>query len=225
MATPVAQPYGMTVTRRQMVESEKGGKEVQYRISRPTGWFMTTVAVIFDLLPLLLIVGAVAVTFVMLGGSACLTEGISSDVMAGAKWAQERGWGATGQAVAGLSNIKVIRWDGLGSTFSGVRCIASGGLAVGSGIFLGPAIYFLGSIVATVLSFIVFYLWFSARRVFIFSFRSRRVIANSLALITKSLPLINLLPGTTVAVMMHIRQTRAEDRERHKKKYGNNALM
>ena len=182
---------------------------------------MTGVAVMFDILPLILVLLMTVFVYHLVASSADFVpfqdfDAVAKEVRQGTPW-YLKGWTYAGSFYVTQSLQR--DW-----TRGGIK--AGAGVAAGASIpILGPVVYIVGSLVATTMSFVVFLLWFGAKRVFVLALTPRRVGANMAALIIKAIPLLNILPGITLAVVMHIRQTRAEDRERHKKKYGNNALM
>jgi hypothetical protein len=206
MAVPAAQAVRMTVTRRAL-ENDGGAKqnEVKYRISKGHGWLMMFTAAFFDLLPLLLII--LAISFTM-----SVTSNFNEKDLARIM--------ACSEAVAGSSVWEKAKCGGSLVSTTGVKVAMTGASAIASGLMFGPILYMVGSLIATLLSFIVFFIWFLLKGVFVLSLKPGRVAANLMVFIVESLPVLNILPGHTLGVAMHVRNTRAEDRERHKNKGG-----
>lgn len=89
--------------------------------------------------------------------------------------------------------------------------------AVGAALFLGaeimtfPIIAAMVSAIAGVLSVLIFTVWFAALRVHVMGLSYRRAMINLTTMVIESIPVLNLLPMQTVAVILHICITNKED--------------
>ena len=202
MAVPAAQVVRMTVAKQRLEESRKKDlqeKKVMYRISGRQKWAMLITAVFFDFLPLLLMV--VAFSFIVSAAAGLNEADIARIVACSEAKASSGSWVNAKCATASWSFAKV----GLAVGVAGISTVA-----------LGPLIYLIGSFFATLISFLVFLVWFLIKGVFVFALTPRRVAANLTVFIIESLPIVNILPGHTMGVAMHIRQTRIEDERKNK---------
>lgn len=164
---------------------------------------MIAVGVIFDLLPILLLVGIIFWVIVSMGGSMEDVKHLSKsiEVYTGAN---ESNWfdrifdKAGALIVGGISG---------GSLAKGA---VAGGLTA---FFFGPFIYVVASFIASTLAYIFFTFWFLAKGVNIWAFGSfQRTLVNLSTIIVENVPIVDLFPGITVMVWRHITISRAEDK-------------
>lgn len=175
----------------------------QQRISKSTGRMMIGVAILFDLLPLMLLI--VVVVFMMYSATGNMAEDLSN--IAKANQAAQNG---TAHGFWGWLAVKTIY--GIG----GARVAVKAGAALFAGglgaIILGPIVYTIGSFFASTFAYIIFTVWFFVKGVNIWSFSStERVLVNMSAIIVENIPLLDLLPGITFMAWRHVKISRAED--------------
>ena len=163
---------------------------------------MLAVGILFDLLPLFLIIGTSVFVFKLLGDAsakaasnvaACFNPATLTDL-----------WNCAMFASSPVTELSKI-------------ALASGAAAF-TAVTLGPIMYAIGSFTSTLLALFVFLVWFLVKRVNPFSPTAKRMLTNLLTMIVESIPLLNILPGITFAVSRHIRISRMEDEERHREK-------
>jgi hypothetical protein len=199
--------------RRSKQQQVKG--EVHYRISKGHGRVMIFVAFLFDLLPLLLIIGVITLMFTYFGGSAVTNLASNYDecvngtevTTGGGRNYRNKAGGQT-RTVRSERACAEVAWVGL----TGVASVGVGGFMV------GPIIYFIGSLISVVLSFLLFVTWFAFRGVAVVNLDPRRMIVNIRTLIAEILPVINIFPTITLAARRHVKISQQEDEVKHQRK-------
>lgn len=154
---------------------------------------MLTVAVLFDLLPLLAVLGAGGLMFSMVdssGQDACAV----SKALEGSAFAAGVKLGA----------------DVLCKGNTAVGVAAAGGVM----FVVGPFLYVGISVFISIVTVLVYSFWFALHHVNMWAFRSKRLTTNLVAAIVENVPLLNLLPGTTFMVWRHIKISDMEDAAR-----------
>jgi len=190
-------------TQREDVGDFEPGK-VRYRISKSHGRLMMLVGLFFDLLPIILILFVIGIMFSTINGS--VTEAACDDnwltrILNYRIGSNERTW---------LDNT-------IGATTCEGATRASAAVAIiGGGFMLGPILYVVGSLFSVFTAFLVFLAWFGLKGTFILAPTGNRIAANLITMVVESLPLVNTLPGITLAVWRHVRISQKEDEKKHK---------
>lgn len=149
---------------------------------------MVLIAIFFDLLPIIFIFISIALI------AYALSDGIGEDIV----------------DLAQSGNF-ITEWKNKAEIAAQAAAGATASLAVL--IFLGPALYTIGSFISVFFGYIFFTVWFFMKGVNIWSFDStERVGVNLLAGIIELIPMINILPGITVMVWRHVKISQKEDR-------------
>ncbi|MBP9760059.1 MAG: hypothetical protein KBD24_01685 [Candidatus Pacebacteria bacterium] len=202
---------------------KQGTPKLTYRVSREGGWMMMAVALILDFLPFMVLIGAVALLFSTLGGQACLDKAVLEPAVAAASRASERlGGGVFGNAIGTIVGALYMPANNINT----YKCIGAAGISLGSGFWLSPLIFFVSAVVASLIAFTLFPLWFYFGKHYIMvSFlHPGKVITNAssfmITTILKWMPIVNLfpLPVYTLTVWRHVQISRHEDREEHREK-------
>ncbi len=194
------------------------------RIGGGTSIAMVAVALVLDFAVVIMLVGGTVIAFSTLSGDSCVEAGtgLASNLEEGRN--PDRGfwykWLVTGPDwMNGWGNVR------LGTVANGVRCVGSGGLALAGAWFTFPIMAAMVSAIAGVLSVLIFTVWFAALRVHVMGLSYRRAMINLTTMVIESIPILNLFPMQTVAVILHIRITHKEDDRKIKewrKKHGAN---
>ena len=188
---------------------------INYRISKTTKKLMIAVGVLFDLMPMLLIAIMMLVTFNLFGSNWAVNDYIyhsnkASEWCAYSKahpyniFAKERCFHHTRRAK--------------NSTYyaGGILAFQTGGAGL-VGLFVGPIIYTAGSFISTFMAYLLFFFWFGFKRVNMWSFKNeKRILTNIGTSIIEGIPVLNLLPGITLMVWIHIKLSQNEDIENAK---------
>jgi len=211
----------------------KGGR-VTYRISKRHGAVMMSVALFFDMLPLILfpvLLMFPTLTGAMVGvaaGNKCGDQTITGSVVSGV--------GAVGTVIGNAVGYVVTGGElGFSSIFNVEnRCenvkqgAAAAGAVVGGMVnfAIGPIFTILATVVTAVVSFLLviisfltFTWWFAMKGVYVFSLERDRMTTNLLALIIEMIPVVGtLIPGIAFSTWRHIRISRKQDVTRAKKR-------
>lgn len=186
-----------------------------YRISETTKKLMIAVGIIFDLLPILSILIMVFVVFQLTGGTMI---GKSFQTASEAeKWCAElrdpnTGFWRTRIAAFYCGNGSAHAREQF--SYGIIGAVLSDSLVL---FFLGPIIYTATSIISTFMAYLLFFFWFGFKRVNMWSFNNeKRILINFGTFIVENIPGLDLLPGTTFMVWVHIRLSRNEDEEKAK---------
>lgn len=159
----------------------------QHTISGLQTMLLLSVAFIFDLLPILVLI--VAAVFLLLG-----LGDISSCIQA-----------------SSASYFSLTKYT------SGAACaysLATGAAGAVALLFIGPAVYAFLQVLMSFLGLLVFWGWFAFLGVNIWSFKKGRMLTSALAGVIELIPFLGILPGTTLLVLRHIMITRTEDKLR-----------
>jgi len=168
--------------------------EEKQRITKGKGRFMVGIALIFDLIPILLIVIAIVLVFY------AFSSGIGEDV----------------QDLANSNNILTRTKN---KTEIATQAVVGGTATFATGIFLGPILYTIGSFLSVSIGYSLFTLWFYFKGVSIWSFsKPKRALTTALSMAVESIPILNLLPGMTFMVWRHVKLTQIEDHIAHTEK-------
>lgn len=173
-------------------------QEPKHRISKGTGRLMVFVGLLFDMLPLLLII--VVMAFIFSGLNNSVTEAACDD-----------------NAITRFLNTPVWDWGEKGDVMTVCEgaTLASAGVAfIGGGIIMGPALYAIGSIISVFLAFVVFLMWFGSKGVFVLSLSSGRIMINMFTFVVESVPVLNIIPTITFATWRHVHITQKKDEKR-----------
>ncbi len=184
---------------------------IDYRISKTTKKLMIAVGVLFDLMPMLLIVITMLVVFQLTGGT-MLGDAVKD-------YAQQK----TLEEKSGLDYGKWGGWIFKPSDYAKTRVYFVGAVggtsAVLTVLFLGPVIYTAGSFISTFMAYLLFFFWFGFKRVNMWSFKNeKRILTNVGTSVIEGIPGLNILPGITLMVWIHIKLSRNEDMEDAKEK-------
>ena len=144
---------------------------------------MVAVAFLFDLAPLLIIILAVFMTFTIIGASSC---------------------GQLAADMAGAGTMKRA-WIAFTNPIDFTACLAGGFSALAVGLFGGPALYGIGSIVVWIFAVMTFGLWFGMRGVNPFN------PWMLVSMLLEGIPLVNVLPGISMGVRRVVRASQKED--------------
>jgi hypothetical protein len=178
------------------------------RISKGTGRFMIAVAILFDFIPLIMIIAAIGVSAYFVGGFNTAEEVANS--RAGDAAIQQGGFWNTvgGYAVKGVA--------GTIGTAKVTKAVVAGGVV---GIFIGPIIYTVGSYLSIIFGYLIFTFWFLFKGVNMWSFNSmQKVLVNLSAFIVELVPGVNILPGISIMVWRHVKLSQLEDREKNRER-------
>lgn len=173
--------------------------EQKQRISPSYGRVMILVGAFFDLIPILLVIGAIGLTVYGMGAT----------------------FGGTVKSIQNADDA--CSWSNLMLPFGVHKCLAYKGSAgakvalslasgIGVGIFIGPTLYVFGSYLSSITAYIFLSLWFLLKGVNIWSFsNTKKVITNVSSIIVENIPVLNLLPGITLMVWRHVKISQMED--------------
>jgi hypothetical protein len=189
------------------------------RISKTTSKFMIFAGIVFDLIPLGLVVIMMMFIFAAINGSGIgenLSE-IAEDTAKLNKAPADSGGGYGADIDLGSVHNPIPAINvGINAGIIFFKTGGAGIAAVAGGIIAGPIIYTIGSFVATICGYLFFTFWFLFKGVNIWSFSStKRVIWNGITGFIETVPILNMLPGTTLMVWKHISITNAEDMLKH----------
>jgi ABC-type multidrug transport system permease subunit len=169
----------------------------QYRIGTMSKWLMLLISFLFDLLPLLAVMGIVVFVVSSLGVSindlteahaACVPEitGVQDGVVRTGKCAY---YGGKLLVFGGLSGMATL-W------------------------FFGPLVYMLMSFLCAILAPLIFFAWFAIKKVPYFSLKGGRLQVILLSVLVKLCPFTSFLPSITFLTWRQIRISRKEDVEK-----------
>ncbi len=170
--------------------------EVRYRIAGTTKWLMLLVALFFDLFPLLALVTIVVITL--------STAGVSMDTLVQAN-------AACGDKTKVAINLIAA---GKCAYYGGATLVFGGLSAIAALWFLGPVVYLATSFLSAVLAILLFFAWFSIKKVPYFSLKSGRLQVALFTLLVEVTPFTSWLPGITFLTWRQIRISRKEDKEK-----------
>ena len=192
-----------------MATKEIKGKQ---RISKTQGRVMMGVGVFFDLFPLIVL--AVAAYLLFQAFSSWAVEDYVYHSGKAADWcaysvthpynliAKERCFHHKTRARNSLY-------------YAGGIFAITGGTA---SVFVGPIIYTAASFLSTITAYLCFTFWFLSKRVYMWSFsKPERVFVNMVTLVIENVPLLDILPGTTLMVWRHVKISQMEDKNKSKK--------
>jgi hypothetical protein len=165
----------------------QGASGVEYRISNATKWGMLTVAVLLDLLPVVLLFAFLMVGFSIAGGSNALS------------WCMQ-----AGQDQGALYNV-----INKGNCF--IYSLTSGTASILGALLMGPALYFITSLLSNLISFMIFFSWFTLKRVPYISLKGNRAKYLTAGFIIEFFPFLSWLPAITWLTWKQIRLSRKED--------------
>lgn len=191
--TPPSRTRTNPVDRRRQQEGSST-TQVGYRISGLTKFEMISVALFLDALPILTILGLAVFVVMEMGGSG--TAQACSE-------AEGVGWF---EALFGILTP---------SGWSTARCV--GGVLFGAlsglttALVIGPMVYALTAFVALILAVLIFFTWFSFKKVPYFSTKNGRMGSFFFAWFIELLPFTNWLPGITYLTWKQIQVSRKED--------------
>jgi len=170
---------------------------------------MIAFGILFDLFPLLLVVGVAVFVMYSLGGMENVGKGTANIQAANELAQQENTTGSAEEALTG-AGIGLI---GAAQAGSGAAQAAVGILAGGATVFfIGPLIYVIGSFITSTIAYFFFTIWFFMKGVNIWSFGSvERMTVNVCTFVVEHVPILDLLPGITFMVWRHVEVSRIED--------------
>jgi hypothetical protein len=162
---------------------------VPYRIKGMSKFAMLTVALMLDLLPLIAIIAIVGLVMGQFG--------LNADTLKACADSAQKGF-----------------W--FGNTYNHIHCTLGGGLALlmgGATLFwLGPAIYLVTSFLTVLMAPLIFFAWFTVKKVPYFSSKGGRMQVMLFSFIVESIPFINIVPCITFSTWKQISISRKEDR-------------
>jgi|GEM_PF-3478684 len=203
--------YATAVRRVRRAEAKMG--PVRYRISKTHGRLMVFVAFIFDLMPIIFLLGTVALV------GFTLSEAV--------------GGSCEESALNTFLNFRLVSWEtgslefftkGTNSvTDLSTTCGAATGVAYASGAFagiaFGPMLLFVGSVLGVMTAFLLFVFWFAIKRVNVLKPTAKNLFVSFGTFICESIPILNILiPSITLTTWHHVRTSQKEDRKKYKKK-------
>lgn len=161
---------------------------------------MLGVALVLDLLPITISIGAVALLFMTLAGTSC------GDAMQ----AFHQG-GVIGTAKAGWHMF----W-----------CGGSAGITAIAGIWVAPLLHLVATFAVSLIAMLLFPTWFFFKGYHMVSLHPKKALVNfvsvTLTALMKWVPIVNLFPTPvyTLTVWAHIKISQLEDLEAHHKALG-----
>jgi hypothetical protein len=184
------------------------------RISKQHGRIMVAIAVFFDLLPIIALGVMLYILF-----QAVVTGDVGSALehYSAAERAAERSFEADDSTLSGvLEEIfihdNVNAYHKLAATYYGAKVIIGASGASVIAFFIGPLIYEIVSFSSTIVAYLLFTLWFLFKKVNIWSFtKPKKVFLNLITMIVEEIPILDLLPGTTIMVWRHVKMSQVED--------------
>lgn len=176
--------------------------EKKERIPKQTGRWMIFTAVVFDLIPIFVLVITVSGAFLLLSQAVDVAD-LANDVSKCSWW-------------------KATTWWGIMNCDEVVKVAAFGGTSITLGIVIGPLLYTAASFVSTFFAYLLFTVWFFFKGVNIWSFSEMKKIFTTITtLVIENIPLVDLLPGTTIMVWRQVKMTQTEDKIENKKRVEN----
>jgi hypothetical protein len=177
-----------------------GEQSVRYKIPPGGGKSMLGVALFLDVLPITISIGAVALLFMTLAGTAC------------------------GDAIATAQQGGVV--GGAKSIYYGTICAVGSGLSAIAGIWVAPLLHLVATFAVSLIAMLLFPTWFFFKGYHMVSLHPKKAIVNfvsvTLTALMKWVPVVNLFPTPvyTLTVWTHIKISQKEDMEAHQKALG-----
>lgn len=183
----------------------------QERISKGQGRLMIGIGLLFDLLPILIILVLFMVGIYFIVTTSGLTE--LADVATTISDPDAGFWEKTAAKTKGA-------WIGFRVGFETI-------LATAFGVFFFlPLLYTLTSFMSVFIGYLLFTFWFMFRGVYIWSFSNpKKILVTLTTAILETIPLVNLLPGITIMVWRHVKYTQMEDALQNKETVVKTARM
>jgi len=180
----------------QREEQQVESPPLHMRVSKSYGRMMIAVGIFFDLLPFLSVL--LMLIFVMMGVATLIgLDSIKSCASVSEKW-----WRIG---------------DGIRCGWMLGKVFVTGAATIGSLVIMGSTLYSIVSWISTAIAYTLFTVWFWVKGVRIWSFsRASRILVNMMTIIIEMIPLLDLLPGTTVMVWRHVKVSQTEDKAKHK---------
>ncbi len=192
-----------------------------YRISKTTKKLMIAVGVFFDLVPIIAILAMMFVVFQLSGGF--FINNAANNASLASKYCAEAKKPSTGGIAGWYHHWLAKNACETYTNFAKEHAVIGVGIATISGglvaFFVGPIIYTAVSFISTFVAYTLFFFWFGFKGVNMWSFRNeKRILTNIGTFIIENIPVVDLLPGTTFMVWMHIKLSRNEDVVKTKEK-------
>lgn len=168
---------------------------------------MIGTALLFDLLPILTVIVVFAVMVIFVTDNSVVENTINCR-----------------NAIADLNEIRMTRPNGVmfatyfvSASLNGCPSAAwnySEITAMSTFVFImSPLLYMFTSIISTSIAYILFTIWFFFKKVNMWSVsKMSRLFTTLVTLLIENIPLVDLLPGTTLMVWRHVKTTQAEDK-------------
>lgn len=192
----------------------------QERISKGKGRLMIGIGLLFDLLPVLILLVVFVTGIYFIVTTSGLTE-LADDIAA--------------VSDSELRNSDAGNWEKVIRPISGWWGIGKAAATVGLGTILGtvvgvffilPMLYTITSFMSVFVGYLFFTFWFMFNGVYIWSFsKPKKILVTLTTAFLETIPLVNLLPGITVMVWRHVKYTQMEDALENKETVAKTARM